>query len=304
MVTGTVIPIGDHNAGGGIWVTLYLLDNSGKQLGSLNTYLREDGFVPVNSDTAFSTPAPWTVGGGPQQFTFDIASMIKADLTGVNAADVAEITVQLEDYLGYQGVFSNISVVSTQAPPTDISVSVPSVSPTDPLAGTNVTFGADMHTFALTDTPDVKLQIGVPAGLGYVSCQASSASSSGAGVVSAPCAFDSSTGQVTASFDTLGVGREGTLSVVASIPSSTAGGTSLMVTDHVAAANNRNALTSSSTVFKVGIDSGVIDPGQGDGQPPVGATPELDSLLLLGSGASGMGAYALMRLRAARRRRD
>jgi hypothetical protein len=51
-------------------------------------------------------------------------------------------------------------------------------------------------------------------------------------------------------------------------------------------------------------------PGSGDGgplpggSPAPGATPELDSLLLFGSGLSGLGGYALMRLRARRRRQD
>jgi hypothetical protein len=39
----------------------------------------------------------------------------------------------------------------------------------------------------------------------------------------------------------------------------------------------------------------------GGGGPNPGATPELDSVVLFGSGLSGLAAYALMRLRARRR---
>jgi hypothetical protein len=48
-----------------------------------------------------------------------------------------------------------------------------------------------------------------------------------------------------------------------------------------------------------------LDPNEligADTSAPIGATPELDSLMLFGSGLAGMGGYALTRLRARRRR--
>ena len=63
------------------------------------------------------------------------------------------------------------------------------------------------------------------------------------------------------------------------------------------------------TVYDFELDaSGGGDDGGGTGctvdctPPPPGATPELDSLLLFGSGLSGLGGYAIMRLRARRRK--
>ena len=44
--------------------------------------------------------------------------------------------------------------------------------------------------------------------------------------------------------------------------------------------------------------------GSGNNPPSVGATPELGSLMLFGTGAAGMAGYALMQLRARRRRQD
>jgi hypothetical protein len=48
--------------------------------------------------------------------------------------------------------------------------------------------------------------------------------------------------------------------------------------------------------------AGLLLADGGTGGPP-SATPELDSLLLFGAGVSGLGGYALLRLRG-RRRRD
>jgi hypothetical protein len=44
--------------------------------------------------------------------------------------------------------------------------------------------------------------------------------------------------------------------------------------------------------------------GGNNNPPSFAATPELDSLALFGTGAAGLAGYALMRLRAARRRPD
>ena len=44
--------------------------------------------------------------------------------------------------------------------------------------------------------------------------------------------------------------------------------------------------------------------GNGGNSPVLNATPELDSLALFGAGAAGMVGYALLRLRAVRRRQD
>lgn len=50
---------------------------------------------------------------------------------------------------------------------------------------------------------------------------------------------------------------------------------------------------------------GGIGNGSGGNNPPiVSATPELDSLTLFGAGAVAMAGYALMRVRAGRRRQD
>lgn len=48
------------------------------------------------------------------------------------------------------------------------------------------------------------------------------------------------------------------------------------------------------------VFTGDFDPGSGS-QVPVGATPELGSLMLFGSGALGLGSYGLTRLRARRK---
>jgi hypothetical protein len=63
------------------------------------------------------------------------------------------------------------------------------------------------------------------------------------------------------------------------------------------------------TVYNFEVDGSVPPPVNGcppdcSGLPPSGATPELDSLLLFGSGLSGLGGYAIMRLRARRRTGD
>ena len=45
--------------------------------------------------------------------------------------------------------------------------------------------------------------------------------------------------------------------------------------------------------------------GNGNSNPPsVAATPELDSLVLFGTGAAGIASYALLRVRARRNRQD
>ena len=44
--------------------------------------------------------------------------------------------------------------------------------------------------------------------------------------------------------------------------------------------------------------------GNGGNPPAVSATPELDSLVLFGTGAAGFAGYALMRVRARRDRQD
>ena len=59
--------------------------------------------------------------------------------------------------------------------------------------------------------------------------------------------------------------------------------------------------TATVTVTPVPGGGGGGDPGDiGGGLPPVNATPELDSLALMGSGLLGLGGYALLRLRARR----
>jgi hypothetical protein len=58
----------------------------------------------------------------------------------------------------------------------------------------------------------------------------------------------------------------------------------------------------STTVANAALLPTVPPVDDGDGLPPVGATSELDSLLLFGSGLSGLGGYAFVRLRARRRR--
>lgn len=57
--------------------------------------------------------------------------------------------------------------------------------------------------------------------------------------------------------------------------------------------------TATAVVHVVLSDLGPPAPG---GPPGVGATPELDSLLLFGSGLSGLAGYSILRLRARRRR--
>ena len=61
----------------------------------------------------------------------------------------------------------------------------------------------------------------------------------------------------------------------------------------------------SAVVHVVSTDTGPPGPGglPGSGGPPgVGATPELDSLMLFGTGLSGLAGYSMLRLRARRRR--
>jgi hypothetical protein len=57
--------------------------------------------------------------------------------------------------------------------------------------------------------------------------------------------------------------------------------------------------TASTVVHVVSTDTGPPGPG---GPPGVGATPELDSLILFGTGLSGLAGYSMLRLRARRRR--
>jgi hypothetical protein len=71
------------------------------------------------------------------------------------------------------------------------------------------------------------------------------------------------------------------------------------------ACDTHGACTTSDAVVHVlvfsGGGGGVIGDGDGTLPPSAGTTPELDSLLLFGAGLSGLGGYALKRLRARRR---
>jgi hypothetical protein len=70
-----------------------------------------------------------------------------------------------------------------------------------------------------------------------------------------------------------------------------------------ASAQLPDGATYSSFVLSHGSCSGSSTSG-GDTPPPTGSTPELDSLALFGTGALGLGSYALTRLRARRRRQE
>jgi len=62
-----------------------------------------------------------------------------------------------------------------------------------------------------------------------------------------------------------------------------------------------NAMTYNNFVLSHGPCASGGTPPPPPPPPPPGATPELDSLLLFGSGATGLGGYVLMRLRSRKR---
>ena len=65
--------------------------------------------------------------------------------------------------------------------------------------------------------------------------------------------------------------------------------------------NSLNVCATSSNTLTILPTLGGGDLG-GGGAPGVGATPELDSLMLFGSGLAGLAGYAATRLRARRRK--
>jgi Domain of unknown function DUF11 len=107
---------------------------------------------------------------------------------------------------------------------------------------------------------------------------------------------------------TMSSGSSVGLTVTTHIASSLADGAVLNNTASVSSGapevdpNSTNNSSTAATVILSGTGSGGGGGGGGGGVPP-GATPELDSLLLFGSGLSGLAGYAALRLRTRRLRR-
>ncbi len=130
--TATVNTMATCNTDGAVFVTAHLLNASGAELGSIVFYrhpytitsLSPDGcnpyIYPNSSSTVYYQDMPtWLPGAGPQNFTMDVATLIAQHLSGVNAAQVAGITVELMNYADFTRptlTFGNLSLSGNPVP--------------------------------------------------------------------------------------------------------------------------------------------------------------------------------------------
>ncbi|HEY8745331.1 MAG TPA: spherulation-specific family 4 protein, partial [Chloroflexota bacterium] len=136
--TVTVNAMATCNTDGDVLATAHLLNAGGTELGSIVFYHHPytSGCTPYifsSSNTVYYQDMPtWLPGAGPQNFTMDVATLITQHLSGVNAAQVAAITVELMNYADFTRpiiTFDNLSLSGNPVP------SMSTISPATAAAG-------------------------------------------------------------------------------------------------------------------------------------------------------------------------
>ncbi len=123
--TVTVNAMDTCNTDGAVHAIAHLLNAAGAELGSIDFYHHPytTGCTPylyAGTSTIYYQDMPtWLPGAGPQNFTMDVAAIIGQHLAGVDAAQVAAITVELMNYSDFTRptvTFDNLSLSGSPAP--------------------------------------------------------------------------------------------------------------------------------------------------------------------------------------------
>jgi uncharacterized repeat protein (TIGR01451 family) len=226
--------------------------------------------------------------------TFDLVAKVGAGVAnGSSVTNTATVTSASTDPTPSNNTASSTTTVSTQA-----DLAVTKAGPASVVAGDDIPYAITLTNNGPSDASHVSLTDPLPAGTTFGSFTQSAGPS---------FTCSSTAGTVTCTTDSLATGASASFLLTVHTSPTAQDGSTIANTASVASLTvdpvpANNTATASTTIVATG--GCTTPPCGGGGGPGPGATPELDSLLLFGSGAGGLAAYLRLRFTRRRKRED